>query len=93
MLLALSFNRWILVNSGLGFIFPILCFDLPLFCFLEHALLVLLLPQSVQEFVWLREHLRNESVLVKVLHVKYLSRRLVIPRGNLVDLLEQILVF
>ena len=52
---------------------------------LEQLLLVLLLPESVQELVRLRQNLRYQCVLVEVFDVKYLPRHLIVLLGNLVD--------
>ena len=69
-----------------------LCLDLTLASLFQKALLVLLLPQTVEEFVRLGQDLRNQGVLVKVLDVEYLPTHFVILRRNCINLLNEVLL-
>ena len=59
---------------------------------LEQLLLVLLLAQTVQEFVWLRQHLGNESILIIVFNIEYLATHLIVLKCSLVNVAHEIFV-
>ena len=85
MLLALVFARRLLIFACFALRFLHLSLHLPFPSLLQQSLLMLLLPQSVQELVWLCQDLRDQSILVEVLGVEYLTSNFVILGRNLVN--------
>lgn len=53
---------------------------------------MLLLSETVKELVRLRQYLRHQCILIEVLDVEYLARALVVGRGDLIDVCDEVLV-
>lgn len=85
MLLTLVFALRLFIFACLALALLHLGLYLTLTSLLQQSLLMLLLPQPVEELVRLGENLRDQRVLVEVLYVEYLTGNFVVLRRNLID--------